>query len=49
MILELLEAGASVRLYDPAAMDRAREVLPPPKELRYVSDEYNAAENVDAH
>jgi UDPglucose 6-dehydrogenase len=48
VIRELLEKGASVRVYDPAAMDRAREVLPPSKKLHYVSDEYEAAEDADA-
>jgi UDPglucose 6-dehydrogenase len=48
VIRELLAAGASVTAYDPAAMDRAREVLPPSNKLHYVSDEYEAAEDVDA-
>jgi UDPglucose 6-dehydrogenase len=48
VIRELLESGASVTAYDPAAIMRAREVLPPSGELRYVSDVYEAAEGVDA-
>jgi UDPglucose 6-dehydrogenase len=48
VIRELLDAGAFVKVYDPAAMDRAREVLPPTKNLQYVWDEYEAAENADA-
>ena len=32
MIKKLLEAGASVTAYDPAAMERAKEVLPPSRE-----------------
>ena len=37
VIRDLLEAGATVTAYDPAAMDRAREVLPPSKKLHYAS------------
>jgi UDPglucose 6-dehydrogenase len=48
VIRELLEAGASVTAYDPAAMNRAREVLPPSKSLCYASDVYEAAQDVDA-
>jgi UDPglucose 6-dehydrogenase len=48
VIRELLDAGAFVKVYDPAAMDRAREVLPPSKNLQYVWNEYEAAENADA-
>ena len=48
VIRELLEAGASVTAYDPAAMERARQVLPPSKNMRYASDVYEAAENADA-
>jgi UDPglucose 6-dehydrogenase len=48
VIRELLDAGAFVKVYDPAAMDRAREVLPPSNKLQYVWDEYEAAENADA-
>ena len=48
VIRELLEAGASVTAYDPAAMDNARQVLPPSKKLRYAADAYEAARQVDA-
>lgn len=48
VIRELLEEGASVTAYDPAAMERAQQVLPPSKKLRYASDAYDAAENADA-
>jgi UDPglucose 6-dehydrogenase len=48
VIRELLNAGAFVKVYDPAAMDRAREVLPPSKKLHYVWDEYEAAGDADA-
>jgi UDPglucose 6-dehydrogenase len=44
----LLEAGASVTAYDPAAMVRAREVLPPTAQLSYAPDLYSAATDADA-
>jgi UDPglucose 6-dehydrogenase len=48
IIQMLLEAGASVYAYDPAAMDRAKEVLPASNSLHYVQDAYAAADNADA-
>jgi UDPglucose 6-dehydrogenase len=48
VIRELMETGASVTVYDPAAMERAQQVLPPSKKLRYASNPYEAAEDVDA-
>jgi len=48
IIRNLLESGASVVAFDPAAMDRAKEVLPPSDKLQYASDPYGAAEDVDA-
>jgi UDPglucose 6-dehydrogenase len=48
VIRDLLEAGATVTAYDPAAIGRARTVLPPSKKLRYASDAYEAAEDADA-
>jgi UDPglucose 6-dehydrogenase len=48
MIKMLLEAGAIVTAYDPAAMERAKEVLPPAKNMRYASDLYEAAKDADA-
>jgi len=49
VIRDLLEAGATVTAYDPAAMDRAREVLPPSKKLHYASSgAYEAAQDADA-
>jgi len=38
MIQTLLQAGAIVTAYDPAAMERAREVLPPAKNMHYADD-----------
>jgi UDPglucose 6-dehydrogenase len=48
VIRELLHSGASISAYDPAAMDRAKAVLPPSDKLIYVSDAYEAAEDADA-
>ena len=41
---ELLARGAEVRVYDPAAMDKARRVRP---EAVYCSDQYEAADGAD--
>jgi UDPglucose 6-dehydrogenase len=48
MIQMLLQAGAMVTAFDPAAMERAKEVLPPAENMRYASDLYNAAKDADA-
>jgi UDPglucose 6-dehydrogenase len=48
VIRDLLEAGASVTAYDPAAMGRAREVLPPSSKLRFASDTFEAVQDADA-
>jgi len=48
IIRKLLEAGAIVTAYDPASMDRAREVLPPGANMKYAESVYLAAENADA-
>ncbi|HJR08354.1 MAG TPA: UDP-glucose/GDP-mannose dehydrogenase family protein [Pyrinomonadaceae bacterium] len=45
IIRVLLERGASVRAYDPIAMNAAREFLP---DVTYVEDEYEAVEGADA-
>ncbi|MHB8302641.1 MAG: nucleotide sugar dehydrogenase [Acidobacteriaceae bacterium] len=44
----LLGEGASVTAYDPAAMDRARAVLPESDFLHYATEELEAAEQADA-
>jgi UDPglucose 6-dehydrogenase len=43
-----LEAGATITAYDPAAMERAKEVLPPSEQLRYAANLYDAAKDADA-
>jgi UDPglucose 6-dehydrogenase len=48
IIKRLLEAGATVAAYDPAATERAMEVLPPSATLRYANDIYDAATDADA-
>ena len=48
VIKRLLHAGAAVTAYDPAAMERAREVLPPSNRLSYAGSVYEAAQDADA-
>jgi len=48
LIRKLIDAGANVAAYDPAAMARAKEVLPPADKLRYAADMYDAAQGADA-
>jgi UDPglucose 6-dehydrogenase len=48
VIKKLLEAGAIVSAYDPAAMDRAQSVLPPSEKLIYAPGVYEAAQDADA-
>jgi UDPglucose 6-dehydrogenase len=48
MVKKLLDAGASVSAYDPAAIERAKEVLPISGKMRYADNAYEAAEGADA-
>jgi UDPglucose 6-dehydrogenase len=48
IIKKLLQAGAVVTAYDPAAMERAKEVLPPAENMKYAADLYEAAKDADA-
>jgi UDPglucose 6-dehydrogenase len=48
VIRMLLEAGASITAYDPAAMERAKLELPPSANMRYAEDIYQAADDADA-
>ena len=48
VIRKLLDAGAIVTAYDPAAMDRAKDVLPASAKMRYAEDIYSAAKDADA-
>ena len=48
VIRKLLASGAIVTAFDPAAMERAKEVLPPTDKMRYAPSVYEAAKNADA-
>jgi UDPglucose 6-dehydrogenase len=48
VIEKLLAGGAFVTAYDPAAMDRAREVLAPSDKMRYAASLFEATKNADA-
>jgi UDPglucose 6-dehydrogenase len=48
VIQRLLDAGASVTAYDPAAIERAQAVLPPSEKMRYANSLYEAAHDADA-
>ncbi len=48
MIEMLLAEGCTVAAYDPAAMKRAAEMLPPGPNLTYADDSYAAARDADA-
>ena len=48
IIKKLLRAGATVTAYDPAAMERTKEVLPPAENMKYAGDLYEAAKDADA-
>lgn len=48
IIKRLLDAGANVTAFDPAAMERAQEVLPAGAKLKYAGDVYEAAKGADA-
>ncbi len=48
VIQRLLDAGANVTAYDPAAMERAKAVLPPSEKMKYAASLYEAARDADA-
>lgn len=48
MVRRLLQSGAIVTAYDPAAMDNAKKVLPPSESMKYAADPYEAARGADA-
>jgi len=47
-ISKLLKEGAVVVAYDPAAMERAKAVLPPSQNMKYAPDLYSACKDADA-
>ncbi|HUB50785.1 MAG TPA: UDP-glucose/GDP-mannose dehydrogenase family protein [Terracidiphilus sp.] len=48
VIRRLLAGGASVAAFDPAASERAKEILPESDRMSYVNGIYEAARNADA-
>ncbi len=48
LIRELLEQGAYLSLYDPVAMDRAKQLLPKSPQIEWCQDEYASAQQADA-
>ncbi len=48
LIQQLLAAGASVRLYDPAAMENAKTCLAQSAQITWCRDEFEAATSADA-
>ncbi len=48
VIKKLIAAGSEIRAYDPAAMEKARAVLPPSESISYAASAYEAAEGADA-
>jgi UDPglucose 6-dehydrogenase len=48
LVQMLLAEGCSVTVFDPAAMQRSQQHLPPGPNLSYADDSYAAAENADA-
>ena len=48
IVQRLLDAGASVTAYDPAAMERTKAVMPESEKLKYASGIYEAAQDADA-
>jgi UDPglucose 6-dehydrogenase len=48
VIKRLLDAGVIIKAYDPAAMERAKEVLRPSIKMQYAANLYEAATDADA-
>jgi UDPglucose 6-dehydrogenase len=48
VVKKLLEAGASIAAYDPAAMKRTQAILPPSETLHYEAGIFEAAKDADA-
>jgi UDPglucose 6-dehydrogenase len=48
LIQFLASQGAQLSLFDPVAMERAKEVLPDLEQVEWAEDEYHAAEQADA-
>jgi UDPglucose 6-dehydrogenase len=48
LVSMLLGEGCAIVAYDPAAMARTKEKLPPSAQLRYAADAYAASDDADA-
>jgi UDPglucose 6-dehydrogenase len=48
LVKQLIHEGCAVRAFDPAAMERAKELIPEGERMKYVSDPYEAAQDADA-
>lgn len=48
IVMKLLKEGCIVCAHDPAAANRAKEVIPPSSTMHYVDDPYTAAQDADA-
>jgi UDPglucose 6-dehydrogenase len=48
IVRQLLHEGSTISAYDPAAAERAKEVIPSGPQMRYVEDPYAAAQDADA-
>ena len=48
LIEQLLENRASLRLYDPVAMEKAKQLFPLKKEITWCKDEFDATKTADA-
>jgi UDPglucose 6-dehydrogenase len=48
IVRQLLHEGSIITAYDPAASERAKEVIPVAQNMRYVDDPYAAAQDADA-
>lgn len=48
IVRQLLHEGTVVTAFDPAAAERAKEVLPPGPQMRYAENAYAAAQEADA-
>ena len=48
LIKQLLEEGATIRLFDPIAMEKAKTIIAPSSQVIWSQNEYEAAEDCDA-
>ena len=48
VVKQMLHEGSIVTAYDPAASERAKELIPPGPQMNYANDAYAAAQDADA-